>query len=175
MELEMRTRNHSDGFSMVELLVASVLFTMTVLGILPLFMAAGTSNVVANDSTKAANFARSQLEEFQQLPFNSAQLVPNADDPLVEYYSVESHEWKPGEPPGDGSDPGTWLRTTTVRQFNISALDDGTIDPDTEALDAGADPAWVHLKQVSVELRSLRESGILGPAQVITFNLMKAN
>lgn len=175
MELAMRRRTPAAGFSMVELLVASLLFLMTVLGILPLFMDAGTSNVVAHDSTSGSNFARSQLEEFEQLPFNSARLVPNADDPLVEYYSIGSHEWKAGEPPSDGSDPGSWVRTTTVRQFNVSALDDGTLDPDTEALDVGADPAWVHLKQVSVELRSLRESGALGPAQVIAFDVMIAN
>ena len=173
MAMELRRRRQA-GFSVAEVLIASLIFMAILVGVLPLFIQSMRSNVSAGDATSGSNFARSQLEEFLQLPFNSPVLTPNEDAPREEYFSNRDKVWVLGEPPDDGSDPALWQRTTTVRQYHISALDDGDLDPEGEALDAAADPAWVHLKQIQVEIRGRRSSVTGGGAPSFSFEVLKS-
>ncbi len=161
------------GLSLVEVLVAAGLFLIVVIGVLPLFTRAMGANVSGNEATQGSAFARSQIEELLQLPFTSANLAPTGNNPIRHYYSAETRTWQPGLPPPDGSDPALWTREISVRQYHVSALADGRIE-DTEALAAAADAAWVHLKEITVELKGQRESAALGPAQDFTFQVFKA-
>ncbi len=161
------------GLSLVEVLVAAALFLVVVIGVLPLFTRAMGANVAGNEATQGSAFARSQIEQALQLPFNSAGLAPTGNNPIRHYYSAKSRTWVPGPPPSDGSDRALWTREIRVRQYHVSALADGRVE-ETEALAAGSDPAWVHLKEITVELKGERETQALGPAQRFTFQVFKA-
>ncbi len=161
------------GLSLVEVLVAAALFLVVVIGVLPLFTRAMGANVSGNEATQGSAFARSQIEEFLQLPFNSANLAPTDGNPIRHYYSAASRAWVAGAPPADGSDRALWTREVRVRQYHVSALADGRIE-ETEALAAGSDAAWVHLKEITVELKGERETEAMGPAQSFTFQVFKA-
>lgn len=166
-------RGRSSGFSLVEVMVASVMFLAVAVGVLPLFVQSMGSNVEGFESTKGANHSRSHLEEFQQMPFNNVLLEPTGENPRLDYFSHETEQWVAGEPPLDGSDPATWIRTTSVRQYHMSALDDGLLDPDSEALESGANPDWIHLKEIEVRIEAERNSPFGGPARDLTFRILK--
>ncbi len=161
------------GLSLVEVLVAAALFLIVVIGVLPLFTRAMGANVAGNEATQGSAFARSQIEEALQLPFNSGNLTPTGNNPIRHYYSAARRTWVAGDPPADGSDRPLWTREIRVRQYHVSALADGRVD-ETEALAAGTDPAWVHLKEITVELKGERETAALGPPQSFTFQVFKA-
>lgn len=164
------------GFTLLEVLIAMALFLVVALGILPLFTQSMTSNLSGRESTVAANFARSRVEQFFQLAFNSADLTidDGTEKVFEDYYSEQDDEWKDGAAPLDGSDPAVWTRTTTVRQYSSNALEDGTLDPATEALPAGTDPNFIHLKEILVELEGTREGGPLLPAKRIALRALKS-
>ncbi len=161
------------AFSLIEVLIAAALLLIIALGVLPLFTQAMVSNTAGNESTQVSNFARSRLEEYQQLPLNGASLtVPIGSTELTveDYYSFADEAWKSGpEPAGD---PARWSRTTVVRQYGVSALDDGILTPD-EALDGGTEESFVHFKEVEVTVRGGRAGGVLGPSKAIILRLLK--
>jgi hypothetical protein len=161
------------GFSLVEVMVASVMFLAVAIGIVPVFIQSMGSNVAGFESTKGSNHSRSHLEALQQIPFNSAELEPTGESPRLDYFSLDTELWVPGQPPDDGSDPALWLRTTSVRQYHMSALDDGILDPDTEALETGADPDWIHLKEIEVRIQGERATPFGGPGRDLTFRILK--
>lgn len=161
------------GFSLIEVMVASIMFLAVAVGIVPMFVQSMGSNVAGFESTKGTNYNRSQLEELQQLPFNSVLLEPTGDDPRRDYFSMESARWIPGEPPGDGSDTALWVRTTAVRQYHMSALDDGLLEPETEALEIGASPDWIHMKEIEVTIRGERSPPFSGLGRDLTFRILK--
>ena len=86
------------GFSLIEVMVASVLFLTMAIGIVPVFIQSMGNNLAGFESTKGANFSRSHLEELQQLNFNSALLIPTGDDPHIDYFSIADKHWVPGAP-----------------------------------------------------------------------------
>lgn len=163
------------GFSVVEALIAAAILLVIALGLIPLFARAIVDNTTGSDSTQSTNHTRTQLEEIIQLPFNHQRLVlpPGA----LQSQAVES--WTQGavEQTGDAQEgwwPGTpadkglplWTRTTRVRQYNISDLDDGTLDNPQEG---GTQPTFVHLKEVEVRLDNAKSGSLLGggPAQTV--------
>jgi hypothetical protein len=153
------------GFTVIEVLVASVLFLMIALGVLPLFTRSIVSNAEGFDHTRVATFARARGEEFMQLPFDSPELalVTGTERVFDEYYSQSTSEWIDGTAPV--GDPALWTRTTTIRQFNISDL--ATPLADT------APAENVHLKEITVAVESAR-GGALGVGKRITVRLFKA-
>lgn len=163
------------GFSLVEALIAAAILLVIALGLIPLFARAIVDNTTGNDSTQATNHTRTQLEELIQLPFNHQRLTLPAG--AVQSQEVESwtqgvrdqtgdaqEGWWPGVPADKGLP--LWTRTTRVRQFNISDLDDGTLDNPEEG---GTQPTFVHLKEVEVQLDNARGGSLLGggPAQTV--------
>ena len=125
------------GFSLIEVLVASTILLVVAVGILPLFASSIKSNQSGNDSTQVANFARERLERFIELPFNSTDMTIDAgsEKTFTEYFSLADRIWVAGAAPAD--DPALWTRTTVVRQYPVEALEDGQLDPASEALAAG--------------------------------------
>jgi competence protein ComGC len=165
------------GFTLVEMLVASLLILVVILGVIPLFMRSIISNTGGNDYTQLSNFSKSEIEELFQLDFNSAGLTIPAGQTEVtvdEYWSQADKVWNPGTPPIGSST--LWTRTTTVRQYNISAVDQ-TLDnfdvEKSEALDGNAPANAVHLKEITTTVRSARQ-GPLGPRRELTLRTLKA-
>lgn len=176
MALDVRRRfDRAEGFTLIEVLIGLFFLLVIALGILPVFFRSSIENVSGKEATEVTNLGRSELEEFRQLPFNSANLTIDAgsEKTFDEYYSFNDKKWKPGLAPTDGTDSARWSRSATVRQYGASALDDGQLDP-SEALPAGTDPGFIHLKEIYVTLDSSRAGAGLGPSQGTALRVLKA-
>ena len=138
--------------SLIEVTIAAVVFLGISLGVVPMFTQSMVSNTAGNNSTKAANFARARTEELMQLPFNHLDLtIENGSAKTVqEYYSSHDPVWRAYPIPADASIE--WSRTTTVRQYNVDALDDDLVEVG-EALPVGTDPSFIHLKEIEVAVQ----------------------
>jgi hypothetical protein len=169
MELNRGPRRER-GMSVVEVLVASGLLLIVAVGILPLFTQAMVSNLSGDDSTRASNFARTRAEELLQLDFNSPDLTVNAGNERVlddSYFSQRDQRWKPA--PAPSTDPPAWFRTTRVRQYRTTALDDDRLST-AEALPAGDVPDF---KEINVDIRSATVEGPLGRGRRVTIQAIK--
>jgi hypothetical protein len=157
------------------LLVASFLLVTVLLAIVPLFVRSIQNNSAGNDYSQTSNYSKSQVEELFQLDFDDPRLVIPAGQTEVstdEHWSRQDHEWKPGLP-ASGLSP--WIRTTTVRQYNIASVDGDATTFDlakSGALDGGAGAGGVHLKEIVVSVRS--NSTLLGPSRRIVLRTLKA-
>lgn len=159
--LDTRTQR---GFSLIEVLIASVILLVISLGMVPLFTRAIGSNRSGFDYTQVSNFARSRAEEFFQYPFNSAQLTiaaGNTERKVTDYFSSQNHDWEASLTSGDFA---LFTRTTTIRQF-------GVLDLKTP-LDGGAPPAGVHLKEITVAITG--QDVPLSTGKAITVRLLKS-
>ncbi|MFP5288831.1 MAG: prepilin-type N-terminal cleavage/methylation domain-containing protein [Thermoanaerobaculia bacterium] len=158
------------GFSVIEVLIATAIFFIIAIGVLPLFTQAMANNVAGKESTEVSNFAKSRVEEMLQLPFNDERLtVPAGGNVLeiVEHWDNATHAWAPG-PAVDGS---PWVRTTRVRQFGVNDLIDGFLDNPLP----GSYPAeQIHLKEIEVEVRGTRDSGPFGGAKRTNVRMLRA-
>lgn len=167
------------GFSIVEVLIASLFLLGISLGLLPIFTRSVVDNASGNESTQVSNLGRSAIEEFRQLPFNSPRLTIDAGSEKVfdEYYSYADRTWKAGLAPTDGSDPALWERTVTVRQYSATDLRDvdespGVLDPG-EALPAGTDSSFIHIKEIELDVRAFRP-GVLGGGKRVVLRILKS-
>ncbi|HEX5716855.1 MAG TPA: prepilin-type N-terminal cleavage/methylation domain-containing protein [Thermoanaerobaculia bacterium] len=152
MELKRTDR----GFSVVEVLIASLIFVIIAIGILPLFAASTKNNLDGREATETANFGRSAVEDLLQAPFNDPRLVVPAAgtvSTVQEYYSKKDQVWKAGT--GTGLDSGLWRRQIRVRQFNINDLADNGIFDDPKRGDE--DLGQVHIKEVEVQVWNSRD------------------
>lgn len=162
------------GFSVVEVLIATLIFLIIAVGILPLFAASTKNNVDGREATETANFGRSAVEDLLQAPFNDARLaVPSGGTvrTVQEYYSRKDQVWKTGT--GTSVDPALWRRQIRVRQFNVNDIADNGIfdDPKTGA----EDPGQVHLKEVEVQVWNGRDDKALlvGGRRVTTLGMSR--
>jgi hypothetical protein len=162
------------GLSLIEASIAAALLLVIAVGTIPMFAQALSNNVAGADSTAASNSARSQTEELFQLPFISPLLTLTAGSELVTeaYFSISQKKWLAGPVP-PGSTDALWTRTSTIRQYSVNALDDGTLDP-AEALDADADLGQVHLKEIEVGVLGTRSAGPLGPSRRVSVRMLKS-
>lgn len=162
-------RPSAAGFSIVEVLVAAVILAVIALGLIPLYTRSIRSNVEGFDYTQVSNFAKSRAEEYMQLPFGAAQLtvpVGATELEVEDYYSAQSDEWVDTLDELAEDEKPLFIRTTTVRQFQASALD--------TPMDGGqSDQAT--LKEVTVTVEGNRAAGSpLGPGKSIDIRVMKA-
>lgn len=166
------------GFSIVEALIASALILGIAIGIIPLFVMAMQSNLEGQDSTQVANHARTRMEEFYQLPWESEflQIQAGTERVFEEFYSKEEKRWidmAGGDTPAD-DDP--YLRTTTIRQYHINEFLDAQVTATPpDPLPATASPNQVHLKEIEVEVRGTRGPGPLGASKDISLRAVKAD
>jgi type II secretory pathway pseudopilin PulG len=157
------------GFSLIETLIAALLLLIITLGILPLFTNAMRSNEAGREYTQVTNYARSRAEELFQLPMTATALTLTAGTSKVtsEYYSKKDKVWKTGTlasvPSGDTA---LWLRTSTIRQYNIADLN--------TPLAATAPAESVHVKEIEVAVTGTRTSNTLGPTKSLTVRLLKS-
>lgn len=160
----------NSGFSLVEGLIAAGILLVLAIGILPLFIRSLVSNEGGSDYTQITNAAKTKAEEFYQLPFDSEPLdiTTGTERVFEEYFSQRDEVWRDGTEADAGSDGdlALFLRTTTVRQFNINDL----LTP----LDSSAPPATVQIKEVTVNARSTRTGGPLGPGKQNVVRVFKS-
>ena len=165
----MRQTAAQKGFSVVEVLIASLIFLIIAVGILPLFAASARNNLDGREATEVSNFGRSAVEDLLQASINDPRLtVPSGSTVRIsnEYWSSKDKVWKAGT--GTSTDPALWRRQTRVRQFNVSKL--------TVPLDGGADAGQVHLKEVAVDVWHNRnqQSLALGGGRRFTVRMLKS-
>jgi type II secretory pathway pseudopilin PulG len=156
------------GFSIVELLIAAALVLFVVMGIVPLFAQSMASNLSGQNSTEVANAARSRIEEFLQLPFESPMLEiqDGFERELDEYFSSQRERWVDGTLDDlEAGDAALLTRRTRIRQFQSIDLD--------QPLEAGARPELIHIKEIQVRVASTRE-GILSAGARFTTRVYKA-
>lgn len=170
----MELKRGQQGFSVVEVLIASLIFLVIAVGILPLFAASTRNNADGREATEVSNFGRSSIEDLMQATFNDARLtVPSASTVLTrtEYFSKATQTWVTGT--ASSTDPALWQRRTRVRQFNVNDMTDGILNT---PLPGSADPGQVHIKEVEVEVWHARDVGSisLGAPQHFTVRMLKA-
>lgn len=167
-------RRGEQGFSLIEVLIASGILLVVALGVLPIFAQAIVNNRAGADYTQATNFAKSELERLYALPFSSFELqVEGEETERVQYFSLAQQIWIDGEAPP--ADPPLWTRTTTIRQYGLGGLvdldKDGTLD---DPLPGGTPDTFVHVKEIEVRVESGRSGGPLGAGKRITLRVYKS-
>lgn len=166
MGMEMRSQR---GFSVIEVLIASAIFLVIAVGVLPLFVQSISNNMAGRDATDVSNVGKSHVEELLQVPFDTL-TVPSGQTVGVtdEYWSRSAKTWKTGTPTvGDA----LWLRTTRVRQYGLSDLTtDGTAN---NPLPGGTAVGLIHFKEIEVEVRAAREN-LLGAGKSLTLRMYRA-
>jgi len=134
---------------MIEVLIATLLFFMIIMGVLPLFTRSAINNAMGSSMTQLSNQSKSRTEELYQAGFNSASMTIPAGSTMVEtveYWDPVTETFSPNLP-ADGSPP-RFTRTTRIRQYGLSDLAaDNVLD---NPLDGSADAAAVQLKEIEV-------------------------
>jgi prepilin-type N-terminal cleavage/methylation domain-containing protein len=162
------------GFSLIEVLIASAIFLIVALGIVPFFTQAIVNNRAGADFTQSTNYAKSEIERLYSLPFSSPdlQVTTGTSAVTVQYYSQATHTWVPTV---TSPDVALWTRTVTIRNFGRGGMIDVDHDGKLDGpLDAGAPVANVHAKQIEVRVQSGRAGGPLGGGKQITLSVFKA-
>jgi Tfp pilus assembly protein PilV len=173
----MAARRGEAGFSIIEALIAAAILLMIALGLLPLFSRSISDNVSGNDASQATNGSRTEVEELLQLPFNNTRLeVPGGAE-----MAQTKDFWTTGDPEKVGDDKegwtsnaagrGTvlWNRTTEVRQYSVSDLDDGKLD---HPQPGGTEATFIQLKEMTVTIENPKKN-IFGNGQGITLKVVK--
>lgn len=147
-------RRAESGFSLIEVLIASALFLIVLLGIIPLFTRAMMNNVRGRDASTMAGFSRERAEQLLQVPFNNEAVTvpPNGLEDYLETqesWDNAANRWTPGVVAGT-----PWTRRTRVQDFNYrDLLDDARLgDP----LPPGTNPRSIHLKEIVIDIGSPR-------------------
>jgi len=158
------------GFSLIEVLIAAGIFLIVALGIVPFFTQAIVNNRAGADYTQSTNFAKSELERLFSLPMSSPdlQVTVGTSAVTVAYYSKATQTWVNPLPSGDVA---LWTRTVTIRQYGLNGLLTGGAPGD--ALAAGTPTAFVHARQIQVNVQSGRAGGPLGGGKQVTLSVFK--
>ncbi len=146
------------GFSLLEVLIASVILLLIALGIVPLFIRATGQNQEGRFASVASSIASSELERLLGVPFNAPDMtVPVGDvEILREQYQLEmSGEWIDLDDwtPEDGF---VFHRIIRVRQFALGALADGILNRAESINGSVSDltPGLVQIKEILVQVES---------------------
>lgn len=169
-----RRDRSSRGFSVVEVMIASAIFLLIAIGVLPLFTQSIKNNLSGRESTEVSNHSRSKIEELLQVPFASPEMtVPTTGNvgETTEYWSETEKKWKPGDTPTTG-EKALWLRTTRIRQYAISDLKDNNVLDNP--LPGTAAMGQVHMKEIEIEVESLREDGPMGGGKTLRVRMLRA-
>lgn len=182
------------GFSIVEVLVGFLILLLVVIGLLPIFTRGIIQNVSGRESTVVANHGRTRVEDRLQLTFNNWDLTieDGTVRSAVDYWGQGSQHEVGDEGWTDSPDDevAPWQRTTEIRQFSINGVNDtdldgildeieGLEDGDYDgyfdsALNAGASPNTIHLKEVRVRVLSMRTPFGAGEPTELTLRGVKA-
>jgi len=151
-----RCRPSERGFSLIEGLIAMALLLLIVTGLLPLFTRSMLNNVQGDEATRATNIVVDDFERLLSLPFDSLDIsVPDGGTEVVrdDALLLAANLWHDAATIPSG-DQARFLRTTTVRQYNVDdLLDNGILD---NPLPGGWTPSQVHIKVIDVDVANPR-------------------
>jgi type II secretory pathway pseudopilin PulG len=186
-------RQHEGGFTLIEVLVGFAILLLVLIGLLPLFTRAIVQNMQGRESIAVTNHGGGQIENHTQLTFNNWDLEIQAGNSrqTIDYWSlgdetiVGDEEWV-ADPTGLVA---PWQRTTEVRQFGISAVNDNDLDGVLDeivgledddhdgyfdnALPSGTVPNAIHLKELRVVMVSQKSTFGSAPT-TLTLTSLKA-
>lgn len=121
-------RNAGRAFSLVEMIVTSLLVGVIVIGVVPLFTRAVSNNIYGADASQLSAFLRSGTERVQQVSVNETAI------------SLDSNV---GTNPTTGNSLDyIFTDATAVRSVPLF-YDSGVRDPSTQADDVVGDESWV--------------------------------
>lgn len=163
----MELRRTDRGFSVVEVLIATLIFLIIAIGILPLFAVSARNNLEGREATEVSNFGRSAVEDLLQASFNDPRLTVPAGSTVrtqEQYFSKADQVWKDGT----GGSDALWRRTIRVRQFSVN-------DPETP-LDGNEAVGQVHFKEIAVQVWNGRspQSVALGGGRTFAVRMLKS-
>ncbi|MEO6193838.1 MAG: prepilin-type N-terminal cleavage/methylation domain-containing protein [Thermoanaerobaculia bacterium] len=170
-------RHGAAGFSIIEALIAAAILLIIALGLLPLFTRSINDNVSGNDATQATNGSRTQVEELLNVPFNNDRMevpagatnseVKTSYTPGALDKTGDTDEGWWADPAGHGT--VLWRRTSEVRQYTVSDLDDRYLD---DPKPGGTEATFVHFKEVTVTVANPKKN-LFGNGQGITLKVIK--
>jgi hypothetical protein len=167
----------TEGFSLLEALVAAALVLIITLGIMPLFTRSIIENVAGKESTVSTNYSRSSTEELVPLPLDREMLRPpvgeNSREVCQDY--EEGVGWEYIICGDDLVGQPTWTRSSYVQQFSIREIYDGDTAsgvptfknpiPGYAAADDRFD-SFVHIRETMVVTEGQRDQDSpLGPGR----------
>jgi type II secretory pathway pseudopilin PulG len=160
--------------SLIEVLIAVLLMVTVALSLLPLFSRSIRQNREGGNYTEVTNIARSALDMYIQMDFNSPMLQVPVGSTLLErheYWDEATRTWRTMAD-GDAQPPGgnRWQRTIQIRQFAGGDITDGSLD---NPLDGGEDIENVQLKVIRVIVRPRWLGTILGRPQPYALETVK--
>lgn len=155
-----RTHAPQSGLSLLEVLIAAALILTVAVGILPIFISASANNMIGREASAVARIAGEDLETIYPMPFHAAPLgvaSGTTETTITEAWvptnlAAGEGDWVP-ESDSYAATP-LWTRTRTVRQYSLSDLHDNKML--NSPLDGSAPEAFVHIKEVELEIISTR-------------------
>lgn len=163
------------GMSLIEVLIAVAIMMVIALGIIPLFTRAMRLNREGANFSDVTNVARTTLEEYLKLDFNSPQLTLAAGQTTLttdQYWDATTRLWT-AVPVGGPPAGAIWERTISVQQFAAGDLtSDGSLD---SPLDGSVTKDNVQLKRIRVAVRPLWQgTNVLGRPSPAALELIKS-
>jgi Tfp pilus assembly protein PilV len=172
------------AFSLVEALIAMLLFMTAAIAIIPLFARSVANNNIGKEKSDAATFLR-RLEAMAAVPLGLADTTVPAGTVVEakrEAYCQGAPQigdsaegWKPSGTCTSGH--VLFERETRNRQFSIGVLDTtgGTTTlEDADAIRGGERPENVHLTVTEIEIEGRRLAGPLGPGLLANARSIRA-
>jgi len=152
------------GFSLLEVLMAAALLLTIALAILPLFVRATMNNMTGRGYTQMTTTGNEAMETYNPAEVGDPRLVIPVG--LTKNESAQDF-WVPNDPPMSGgtwvaaaNEKTPWSRTVTIRQYQISDLDDNRLF-DTP-LDGNTLPASVQIKETHITIRGVENTAQAG-------------
>ena len=164
----MQPRSGERGFSLVEVLIASALLFMVMIGLVPLFLQSVLNNASGNQSSIVSNAARSGAEQLFAYDYNSPALVVTEgaqnQKEVTQYFDHTTQQWVDAPTIATGQQ---MERTVTLRQFQLRDLeDDGVLNQpflSPNATGGAVNIFPVHLREIEVEVAGRAvDGGALG-------------
>lgn len=171
-----RIDTNSGGFSLVEVLIAGLIFLVVTVGILPLFVRAVGLTTEGRLGTLVSHYAASEIERLSGLPFDAPDLSVSVGDVETrrEEYQLEPHGVWLDASELDEDEGFTYHRIVRVRQYGLVALGDGVLER-SEAISgevAESSPGLVQLKEIVVQVESGKVPG--AARRSVTIRSLKA-
>ena len=179
MVLRQHRADRASGFTLIEVLIATAILAIALVGAIPMFMRSMSNNLEGSRLTEVTSRARAHLEALNSLPFNAAELTVPAGETVLEttdQYSRVSERWLDEAALPAGESP-LYSRVTRVRQFGVSSINNvDLLFEDGEALDGGTAASLVHVKEIEVrmDIGPADTSNLLGVRKTVTLRLLKA-
>ena len=158
MDMQTASRDRTEGFTLVEILIMMVILSFVALGIAGLFSHAMLTNASGHDYALLASEARFALEALQAMPFDDP---ADNNDPLDETAPGTTKSWAPVNP--------NFVIEYTVHDYHVENWEEAN-----DGSQGWTDPTGnevANLKRITMTVRSTNE--ILRGRRVLTVTCLK--